>query len=175
MSVLGFGPSEEEWNEQVYSVVCVMYRGDLQPLAGPIGDDVDEWLWKPGDSITAVELQRGHCFDTPVPLEIQGFGQRVLFADCEEPHDGQYFDSVLLEQPEGGYTDPLDILADGKPLCHDALHERYGDDHRESGFTDTVLVQSPAEYQQSPTNLLLCIVLWDEPTAGTLEDIVAEE
>ncbi|MEL6982557.1 MAG: hypothetical protein AAFO29_09045, partial [Actinomycetota bacterium] len=91
-----------------------------------------------------------------------------------EPHDGQYFDSVLLEQPEGGYTDPLAILADGKPLCHDALHDRYGDDHRESGFTDTVMVQSPAEYQQSPTNLLLCIVLWDEPTAGTLEDIVAE-
>ncbi len=174
LSVLSFGPSEEEWDQQIYSVVCAMYRSDLQPLQVPVGDDVSDWLWKPGDSLTAVELQRGFCFDTPVPLEIQGFGQRVLYADCEDPHDGQYYDSVLLEQPEGGYTDPLEILADGKPLCHDALHERYGDDHRESGFTDTVMVQNPAEYQQSPTNLLLCIVLWDEPTAGTLEDIVAE-
>ena len=171
LSILTFYPEEAEWADRVFNIICVMYRADFQPLTQAIGSSVDDWTWKPGDTLTVVELQSGHCFDLPVGLEPEGFDQRVVFADCAEPHDGEYYETFLLELDEGVSPSPDTFRALGAPLCHEELHARLGPDHAEADIDDTVIVQTTPEYERTISALALCLVVFDEPRAGTLAEL----
>ncbi|MEM8924635.1 MAG: septum formation family protein, partial [Actinomycetota bacterium] len=176
LSVLTFSPSEEEWNDGLYRQICTVYRSDLQPLLVPIGDDVEQWQWQTGDSISVIELQDGFCFDTPVELAAD-FAQRVVFVDCTEPHDAEKYGTVLLDDlvtgDDGGlvYPGPEQLARTAFPLCHDRLHELYGADHNDVGITSRAILPSEQDYARTDNPLAVCIVEFDPPADRPLDEV----
>ncbi len=168
LSILAMTPSEEQWNDGIYQQVCVVNRGDIQPLLAPLSDDLDEFLWKSGDSLSVIEIQDGFCFDTPVGLD-EGFTQRVVYRDCTEPHDGEGYGNALIPDvdtdDDGLYVYPGEGALAQRAFrpCHDRLHDRYGADHGDAGIAGRALVQSAAEFNGTSIPLAVCVVLFDEP------------
>ncbi len=173
LAVVSFSPQPEDWDDNVFSQVCIVWRRDFELLAEPI-DDIEPWLLQPGDSLSVIELETGLCFDTPVELT-DGFSQRVVVADCAEPHDGEQIGTVLLTPTaEGGWPGRDAVAAEADSACHDELHARYGPDHDDVGFTSRGLIQLEVEFTNSGSLLGVCVAdFGSERLSGTLDELAS--
>lgn len=174
LQVVGFPPSEAAWGDSIFTIVCAVNRGDTQPLEAAIGDDASQWLWKSGDSLNLLELQLGHCFDVVNELEGNGLQQRVVFRDCDELHDGEHYAVTTLTDLPGadGSGYPADeILAESASRCHDQLHDAYGAEHSNFGFTSTAIGPTEQEWIDFRALLADCMVFFDEPVDRPLSAI----
>ncbi|MEM9891997.1 MAG: protein kinase [Actinomycetota bacterium] len=173
LAVVSFNPTEDDWNDNIFSQVCMIWRRDFELLVEPV-DDIEPWLLQPGDSLSVIELEEGICYDAPVELT-DGFGQRVVVADCAEPHDGEQYATVLLTPAaDGGWPGRDAMAAEANSACHDELHALYGPDHDDFGFTSRALIQLEAEFVNSGSLLGVCVAdFGTERLSGTLEELAA--
>lgn len=170
LQVVSFRPNADDWSKAQYNVICVVNRGDLEPLTMPLGQSADQWIWMSGDSLNLLELQLERCFDVATDLAEVGLTiQRVTYRDCDEPHDGEHFLNILLQDLEGEADDPYPgetlLLDEANRRCNRALREQYG-----SAFPllSTAVVSTEQEWTRFEAKLAACVVVTSEPFSESL-------
>ncbi len=165
-----FAPIEEEWAADVFNIVCVVSLPTLEPFDGPIGTNAGPWLLRTGDTLSYLAMPGGACFDTAGSYSADaGLGQFGVYSLCTDPHDGELYATLLVGDLGPDY--PAELASEAAARCHQSLHERFGEGHRQSGITSTALYPSMQEWDSVGLKLVKCAVLFDPPVNRTLLDI----
>ncbi len=170
LQVVSFQPNADDWSMARYNVICVVNRGDLEPLTMPLGQNADQWIWTSGDSLNLLELQLERCFDVANGLVEVGLTiQRVIYRDCDEPHDGEHFLNTFLQDLEGEADDPYPgetlLLDEANRRCNRALREQYG---TAFPLRSTAVVATEQEWTRFGAKLAACVVVTSEPFSESL-------